>query len=64
MVKTARKNQWSPIFTSLPIILDCKKWPRTNEQLLNFADDKIEALKIHLMSFLEENSCENNVHNV
>ena len=39
----------SPIFANLPIILDCKNWPQTNEQLLSFRDDEIEASKVHLI---------------
>ena len=50
--------QNSPIFANLPIILDCKKWPQTNEQLRSFGDDKIETLKVDLMPLLEKSSCE------
>ena len=42
----------------MPIILDCKKWPQTNEQLMSFGDGKIENLKVHFMSLLEKYSCE------
>ena len=44
--------QNSPIFANLPIVLDCKKWPRTSEQLMSFGDDEIETLKVHLMPLL------------
>ena len=50
--------QNSPIFANLPIILDCKKWPQTNEQLMSFGDGKIENLKVHFMPLLEKYSCE------
>ena len=30
------------IFANLPIILDCKKWPQTNEQSISFGDDEIK----------------------
>ena len=42
------------IFTNLPIILDWSKWPQTNEKLINFGDDEIEALKLYLMPLLEK----------
>ena len=45
-----RYLQDSPILISLPIILTYKKWPQTNEQLMNFEDHEIKALKV--------NSCE------
>ena len=48
--------QKSAIFTNLAIILDCKKCSQTNEQFMNFGDDEIQALKVHLMAFLEKNS--------
>ena len=47
----------SPIFTNMPIILGCKKWPQANEQLLKFGDEGIDFLKVHLMSLLEKNYC-------
>ena len=50
--------QNSPIFANLPVILECKKWPQTNEQLMSFGDDKIETFKVHLMPLLEKNSFE------
>ena len=46
--------QNSPIFANLPINLDCKKWPQTNEQLMSFGDDEVETLKVHLISLLEK----------
>ena len=50
--------QNSPIFANLPVILECKKWPQTNEQLMSFEDDKIETFEVHLMPLLEKKSCE------
>ena len=46
--------QNSPIFANLPIILDYKKWPQTNEQLMSFGDDEVETLKVHLMPLPEK----------
>ena len=47
------KLQNSLLFTSLPILY-WKKWPQTNEQLTKFGDDKIKALKVYLMPFVEK----------
>ena len=46
--------QNSHIFANLPIILDCKKWPQTSEQLMSFGDDEVETLKAHLMPLPEK----------
>ena len=52
------------IFTNLPIFLDSKKFSQTNEQLMNFGDDEIEAFKVHLVAFVEKKFVLNRKHNV
>ena len=55
--------QNSPLFTSLPILY-WKKWPQTNEQLTKFVDDKIKALKVYLMPFVEKKKNTKEIGNI
>lgn len=57
MLKEDFLSYRSHIVTNLPIILDCKKWPERNKQLMSSGDDKINALKVYLIPLLEKNYC-------